>query len=171
MNPSSLRLGVRLDLGLTGEDKVSSSSSALSGPWPIRHSASKTSFLSRLARKNPCCRESTLYLQVWTLSTNASDSLGFRCLIPACTSPSGATSLHCGSECIAGYAKWYVNLYFFKSAKHTAENAQSSEGQENMLPSLIASHIVRPTRSTCLALSCCRNSSMVLKLRIEPSER
>lgn len=40
-----------------------------------------------------------------------------------------------------------------------------------MVPSLTASQIVLPASSICAALSTCRNSSMVLKLRMVPSAR
>ena len=50
------------------------------------------------------------------------------------------TGYHGGSEWIAGKANQYENLYFFRSAKESTTNEESSEGQEYIDPSLMASH-------------------------------
>lgn len=51
------------------------------------------------------------------------------------------TFFHTSSECKAGNAKRYVNLYFLRSAKQTTEKDARSEGHEYIDPSLMASQI------------------------------
>lgn len=58
--------------------------------------------------------------------------------------PIGPVRFHCGSECRAGNANQYVNLYFFRSAYDRIRKDASSDGHEYIVPSLIASQIYYP---------------------------
>jgi len=86
--------------------------------------------------KKPLCLTSLLYLNVCTASTKCVVSTGLSLLVaPIC--------FHCGSDCIAGKPKWYVNLYFLRFAKMMAVKEESSEGHSYIEPSCMASHICR----------------------------
>lgn len=101
-----------------------------------------------LARKKPCCLASTPYLHVCTVSTKLVASwLVRRTGCAPCSR--GATGFQVGSECKAGKAKWYVNLYFFRSAKQITAKDESKEGHEYTVPSLIASHIYKGRQRIC----------------------
>ena len=86
------------------------------------------------ARKKPRWRASERYFQVWTASTSCTVSRELsRFMSPAC--------FHCGSDCIAGNPKWYVNLCFLRFANVIRVNAERREGHSYIEPSCIASHI------------------------------
>lgn len=87
--------------------------SSASGSWPRTF----------LARKKPCSRPSTLYRHVPTLSTSAVLSSPVR-------RSAGPDRLQGGSECSAGKANQYVNLYFLRSAYERMTKEESREGTE-----------------------------------------